>query len=599
MHFHHSKKWLVMAVVTMAAFNSFGQNSVNVDVKGAKTVVPQEVFGLLMETLGRQWDGGPQKKGGIFVGTSSSIENVDGMRQDVIDAFKECGVGAVQWPGGCAANGYNWVDNKRPSNNVGVDRFIKFCKLTEAEAMISGKAKGVDAGSNFAFASYIIDSLDYPLKWFKFGNEIWGCGGNISVNDYMGFYKTNYDRLVALRNTENGKNLKFIAAAGAIEGNYNWIPTYLSTLGSSAEAFEFHDYIYHPKAADNFSSANPTTQNYWTIMKGIFDDDVHKNFFTHIFPKMDATDPTKRVIACVDEWGNWLAPDPANDDGWMQVVTVMDAIAVGAQLNLFVQYCDRTAIACLAQGVSCINSILNINTKEQMVKTPAFYVFKMYLPHHRNNAKFLPLSAPAIEKVNNLPAVDVAATVDDSGIVNISFVNIDLTATRKVTVTLTTDITTYTVKSAEIVTGTNLNSTNPFGEAEQVNIKPLEQSAYSVAGKVLTVTLPSKSVSMIRLAPPAGTAVLPVSPKNRVADAFSVKAGSNGTVQISSSVSRKTPVTISLFGSNGRVLVDKTAKTFLNNNTNVVLGNSISKGVYLVKITGENLNLTKHVVIVR
>lgn len=597
MHFRRSKKWFIMAVVAMAAFSSFGQNSVTFDVKGAKIVVPHEVFGLLMERLGRQWGGG-STKGGIFVGTGSSIKNVDGMRQDVIDGFQECGVGAVQWPGGCAANGFQWDREKNPANNIGVDRFIEFCKLTGAEAIISGKPTGNDAASNLAFASYIIKDLKYPLKWFKIGNEIWGgCGSNYT-NGYTDGFKSNVTGMNALKSTENGKNLKFIAAAAAMEGNYSWMPNYFTSLGTAVDAIEFHDYIYHP-GASGISSVNPSTQNYWTIMSEIFVGDFHSHLVKDILPGMDKGDPSKRVKACVDEWGDWLAPDPAYNDGWMQVSTVMDAISAGGHLHQFIQNADRTAIACLAQGVSCIHSIININTKDQMVKTPVFYVFKMFKPHHNNNAKFLPMSAPTFEQTNNVPAVNVTATVDDSGIVNVSFVNVDLTATRKVTVTLTTDITTYTVKSAEIVTGADYKTTNPYGEAEQVNIKPLEQSAYSVAGKVLTVTLPSKSVSMIRLAPPPGTAVLPVSPNNRVADAFSVKAGSNGTILISSSVSSKTPVTISLYGSDGKILVDKATNTFLNSNTNVVLGNAISKGIYLVKITGKNLNLTKQVVVVR
>ena len=97
--------------IAVIVVTGYGQNSVTFDVAGAETVIPHEIFGLLMERLGRQWDG----RGAIFVGTNSSTPNTNGMRNDVIEGFKECGIGCIQWPGGCAANGYNWNANKNPS----------------------------------------------------------------------------------------------------------------------------------------------------------------------------------------------------------------------------------------------------------------------------------------------------------------------------------------------------------------------------------------------------------------------------------------------------------------------------------------------------
>ena len=113
------------------------------NVDSATSVVSQEIFGLLMERLGRQWDGA----GAIWTGITSTTPNTNGMRNDVIDGFKECGVGAAEWPGGCAANSYDWSNNKNPSNAVGVDRFIQFCKLTGAQAIIAGKPTGKDRKS--------------------------------------------------------------------------------------------------------------------------------------------------------------------------------------------------------------------------------------------------------------------------------------------------------------------------------------------------------------------------------------------------------------------------------------------------------------------
>ncbi len=101
---HHKKYFssidkLVIAstlYVAVLVLNGYSQSSVTINVNDAADVVPKELFGVLMERLGRQWNG----NGGIFVGTGSSIPNTDGMRNDVIDGFKECGVGSIEWPGG-------------------------------------------------------------------------------------------------------------------------------------------------------------------------------------------------------------------------------------------------------------------------------------------------------------------------------------------------------------------------------------------------------------------------------------------------------------------------------------------------------------------
>lgn len=584
-------KEYILLFITVIAINGYGQSSVTFDVAGAETVVPHGIFGVLMERLGRQWDG----QGAIFVGTNSDIPNTNGMRNDVIEGFKECGIGCAQWPGGCAANGYRWQDNKNPSSTVGVDRFIEFCELTGAEAFIVGKPRANDVPSNYAFAQYVIDTLKYPLKWFKVGNEIWGgCGeGQNFTNGYTSTFSANYDRLKELRNTENGKDLKIIAAAHAIEGNYSWIPTYYSEIGSIMDGIEFHDYIFH---RDNISSTNPTIANYWQIMNEILSSDFHANL-SAILSNMDRSDPDKRVKADIDEWGNWLIH---TGDGWMHHNSVMDAVGAGAHLNMFIPHADRVGVAALAQGVNVIQSVININQNGQMVKTTTFYIFKMYKPHHTNNAKFAPIMSSEFANVNgNVPSGNAAATVDDSGIVNISITNVDLSSTHEVTVTLTSDIEEYAVKSAEVVTGQEINTGNDFGREEQVNIKPFGESNYSLEGKTLTVTMPTKSVVMIRLEP-ITTLLQTVQLPNNGSEAFSIKAGPRGTVLVSSSVATTIPVTINLFSVGGRVLLDRVSRTLEAGVATPVFGNGVpGNGVYIVKIAGDGIDISKKVVVAR
>jgi len=594
--FQKTIKYVALFIAVMA-LNAYNDTKMTFNVDKADSVVHKEIFGVLMERLGKQWDG----NGAIWVGTSSSTKNTDGMRQDVIDGFKECGVGAAEWPGGCAANHYNWSANKTPTNAVGVKRFIEFCNLTGAEAVIAAPCSTSSMGaSNLAFGQYIMDSLNYPLKWFKLGNEMWGGCGTNYTSTYLSYYSSSYDKVKALKSLSNGQNLSIIAAAGAMEGSYDWITTYLtSSAASTMDGFEFHDYVYYP---DNISSTSPTTANYWTIMKDVNATDVALHIKYYIIPLMKASDPNKRVKAVLDEWGDWLEDI---GDGWMQTATLMDAISASSHLHMFIQNADRFGVCCLAQGVNVIHSLMNVNTSGVSVKTPTFYVFKLMIPHHTNNAKFMPMSDSSYETVNGngytLEAVNVAGTVDSNHIVNISFSNIDLTATHTVKVTLTSSsVSSYSVKSAEIVTGTAYTSTNDFGAAEQVNIQTLASSNYSVSGKVLTVTLPAKSIVMIRLSSPTAISRAQLANLvNNMANAFSVKPGVHGTVIVTSSVSQNTPVTISLYGIDGRNLIARTSRTFERGSACVLGNNTISNGVYFVKIAGPSINLSKQVVVTR
>ncbi|NLG19655.1 MAG: T9SS type A sorting domain-containing protein [Fibrobacter sp.] len=589
MSFLQKTKLYVLFFIAFVAISSYSQNpsTITFNVDGANTVVAKEIFGVLMERLGKQWGGG------VWVGTNSNISNTNGMRNDIIEGFIECGIGAAEWPGGCAANGYNWSANKNPSNDVGVDRFIQFCKLTGAEAIIAGKPTANDAGSNEAFAKYIMNDLDYPLKWFKVGNEVWGCGGNQNVDGYIPNYTANYNRLNALKNTANGGNLR-IVAANDIEGKWQWLPTMLNRIGSTIDGVEYHDYIYFP---DNISSTNPSTNDYWTIIKNVISTDIKPHLDNEVLPDLNAYDPQKRIKLVLDEWGNWLMDV---GDGWMQQNTVMDAVSAGLHLNMFVQLADRIEVACIAQGVNVIHSIMNVNNSGVMVKTPTFYVFKMLKPHHINNAKFLPMSASNIQTVNgggtNMKVLNAAATVDDGDTVNISLTNIDLTTARQVRVTLNSSKEAYTVKSAEVVTGSNINSCNNFSAPEQVNVKTLPASEYSIDGKTLTANLPTKSVAMFRLVP-VPTGLQNGARRNSSADDFSIKTGSQGTIHVKSSVNMKAPVTVSLYSADGRTLINRVNRTFESGTC--IIGENIGKGVYMVKITGDNLSFTKQVVIAK
>ena len=162
-------------------------------------------------------------------------------------------------------------------------------------------------------------------------------------------------------------------------------------------------------------------------------------------------------------------------------------------------------MAGLAQGINVIHSLLLTRSSDSaLVKTPTFYVFKMFLPHHRSNAKWAPNTLTSENITGNgqtFPVLSAGSSVDDQGRVNISLANVDLVNTRTIKVTINSSKSSYAVSTAQVITGPAKDSYNDYAQTEKVNIQALGGSSCSISGKTLQVTLPAKSVVMLVLTP--------------------------------------------------------------------------------------------------
>ena len=165
-----------------------------------------EIYGHFMEHLGEC------VYNGCWVGSDSSIPNVDGFRIDVVEAMRKIKPAVIRWPGGCFADDYHWRDgigpqNDRPksvnihwgnvieSNEVGTHEFIRFCQLVGAEPYFAGN---LGSGTVREMRDWV-EYCNYPgesslslerakngapepfgIRYWGVGNENWGCGGNFS-----------------------------------------------------------------------------------------------------------------------------------------------------------------------------------------------------------------------------------------------------------------------------------------------------------------------------------------------------------------------------------------------------------------------------------
>ena len=93
-------------------------NQIIVNAKAEKSTISKMIYGHFAEHLGRCiYDG-------FYVGETSKIPNVKGMRTDIIEALKKIKIPCLRWPGGCFADEYHWRDGigpkeSRPSMEIG------------------------------------------------------------------------------------------------------------------------------------------------------------------------------------------------------------------------------------------------------------------------------------------------------------------------------------------------------------------------------------------------------------------------------------------------------------------------------------------------
>src|SRR5256885_3536881 len=145
---------------------------VHLDEPGA--IIRPELYGHFAEHLGCCI------YEGLWCGPSSSIQNVGGIRADVLEALKRLEIPILRWPGGCFADDYHWEDGIGPakdrprrvnlwwghdidSNEFGTHEFINLCRLLGAEPYLAGNLGSGSPRELRNWAEYCNFAGDPPL----------------------------------------------------------------------------------------------------------------------------------------------------------------------------------------------------------------------------------------------------------------------------------------------------------------------------------------------------------------------------------------------------------------------------------------------------
>ena len=496
-----------------------------VNTKKEKGHINPEIQGHFSEHLGRCI------YEGVFVGENSDIPNVNGMRTDVVEALKEMKIPVLRWPGGCFADEYHWMDgigDKKDrkkmintnwggvveDNSFGTHEFMELCRQLGCKTYINGNLGSGTVREMSEWVEYMtFDGLspmtelrkqngqDKPWKvdYFCVGNESWGCGGNMLPDYYSDLYR-HYQSFIKNYNSDN-KIAKL--AVGPSDKDYNWTETLLErchrTSGSWNDNHGFMDGITlhyytlpydwsHKGAATGFNEK----EWYMTLSKTLFMEEL----ITKHSAIMDRYDADKKIGLMVDEWGTWYDVEEGTNPGFLyQQNTIRDALVAGINLNIFNKHCDRVKMANIAQLVNVLQAVI-LTEGDAMLKTPTYYVFKMYSAHQDNTLleSSVDFKNIGLEEEYMVPNLTESASKDSDGKIHITLTNLSCDEAYDIETNLL-DCEVSEAK-AQIVTG-KMDDCNTFDNPDKV--KEADFDSLVIEGNKIRFTVPAASVMHLQV----------------------------------------------------------------------------------------------------
>lgn len=485
-----------------------------------------EIYGHFSEHLGRCI------YEGLYVGEASDIPNVNGMRKDVVDALKEMQIPVLRWPGGCFADEYHWKDGIGPKesrkkmvntnwggvtedNSFGTHEFFELCEQLGCKTYINGNVGSGSVQEMSEWVEYMtFDGVSpmaelrkqnghekpWKVDYFGVGNENWGCGGNMTPEYYGNLYRR-YQTFI--RNYNNSAPIQKICC-GPNSGDYWWTKDILATCFKAPMPEGAHGYMdglslhYYTVPGDNWNDKGSATdfdeKNYYkTLAKTWHMQELIEKHSTI----MDEYDPDKKIGMMVDEWGCWYDVEPGTNPGFLyQQNTMRDALVAAINLNIFNKHCDRVKMACIAQLVNVLQSVI-LTEGAKMLLTPTYHVFKMFKYHQDAELveSYLTENASTgLEEQYQIPMISESVSVDRNGIYTITLANASLDKAEAMEIRFL-DLAPEKIE-ASVVKGA-MNAYNTFEQTDAVKEEAFTEITQTANG--LSLTVPACSVVSIRV----------------------------------------------------------------------------------------------------
>jgi len=471
--------------------------------------IAANIYGHFAEHLGRC------VQEGIWVGEGSAIDNVRGIRSDVVAALKQLNVPVLRWPGGCFADEYHWKNGIGPrearprtinthwggvieTHHFGTHEFMDLCEQIGAAPYVCGNVGSGTVEEMMQWVEYMTSAADstmanlrrkngraepWRLPYFGVGNENWACGGSMRPE----YYADNYRRYATFVKDYSGNRVTRFAC-GAAGDDYAWTETLMKIAGRYMAGLSLH---YYTLPSGDWSKKGASTgfgEAEWhsTLRRTLVMDEL----ITKHTQIMDRYDPERRVGLVVDEWGTWYDTEPGENPGFLyQRNTLRDALVAALNLNVFHAHAERVTMANLAQAVNVLQALI-LTRGEKMVLTPTYHVFEMYRVHQGASVVPFELETPSYALDGQvIPALHVTVSRSPAGKLSLSAVNLHATRAASLAVSNVGPL------EGRVLTAGALDADNRFDEPPSVVPVAFDGIVPAKGGAVLT--LPPRSVVVV------------------------------------------------------------------------------------------------------
>jgi len=466
--------------------------------------INREIYGHFSEHLGRCIYDGIYRDGCV--------------RKDVVEALKEIKIPVLRWPGGCFAEEYHWRDGigkkeNRPvrinccwgmveeTNEFGTHEFFDLCEELGCEPYLAANMSGGTVWEMQSWIEYITydgssaladerkkngREKPWKLKYVGVGNENWGGGGNMRPEYYADEYRK-YQTFV--KSYPSNEVLKI--ACGAGDGNYNWTRRVIESIkGTNPYGISLHHYSLPTGNWGKKGSATEFSDSeyYHTIWDAMRMEEMI-NGHAGVIHSLENKD--RPIALIVDEWGVWCDVEEGTNPAFLyQQNSMRDAVVAALTLNIFNKHSDIVKMANLAQTVNVLQSVV-LTKDDDMVKTPTFYVFKMFAPHQDSE---LLESTLDNELENDIPCLTHSVSEKD-GEIFVTISNASLEKDFEIECTVA-DLESFGVFDAELLTAEK-QAYNSFENKD--NVVPKQFTNYSVKDGKLIIKIPPVSVVSFKI----------------------------------------------------------------------------------------------------
>jgi alpha-N-arabinofuranosidase len=541
-------------------FAQTAQADARIDIVPAETIgmISPEIYSHFIEQLGGViYDG-------VWVGEESKIPNERGIRKAFLDTMRAVKAPVLRWPGGCFADSYDWRDGigpaaKRPAragfwdqqdnNQYGLHEFMRTCRAIGCKPYLAADLRSLpardfyqeieycnapagDVPSNSA-AKAVPDTLaaqravngdrePFNVDLWGVGNESWGCGGNMTPEEYAAEFR----RYTAWTPRYGSKPLRFVAV-GPNGDDVDWTTRLFRALYANPERRHLWGLSVHyytsgspSKFADGDALAFNNDDYYDLLTRGSIMERVVTDHWHAMRDNQPNAEGQPNVKLVVDEWGGWYGKgtELAPEYNLSQQSTMRDALLTGITLDIFQRHADKVAVAAVAQSINCIHSLM-LAQGDKFTVTPTFHVFKMYLPHSGAQAIRAEFTAPnilnplanapipvggnsyrgSLDAVKNLAGLSGSASISASGNgkqITLTVVNphLDRALTTEIAVSGAT-IASYT---GTVLSESDVHAHNDFSHPDAVHPRVATTAASPTAGRLFH-TFPAASVTTLQL----------------------------------------------------------------------------------------------------